>query len=55
MTATAAVVVALVLAVLLLAGRRRGKGTAVGGLVYRDPKGRLVLILTPATKGRRRK
>ncbi len=52
MTGVAAVVVALLLAALLLAAFSRPTRTAVAGLIYRDKKGRLVLVLSPARRGK---
>lgn len=55
MTAVTAVVVALLLAALLVAAFNKPARTAVTGLIYRDKKGRLVLVLTPARRGKGRR
>jgi hypothetical protein len=56
MDPTAAVLIALVLAVLIVAafGRSRGK-TLISGVLIRDRKGRLCQVLTPAPRKRRGK
>lgn len=56
MSPIAAVLVSLGLAALLVAvvGPRRGR-TAVFGLLARDKKGRLTLVLSPAKRNRKKK
>lgn len=55
MTSTGALVVSVVLAVLIVAALAKPTRQLVGGLVYRDKQGRLVLILTPVPKGKRKR
>lgn len=55
MNAGAALLVALVLAVLLVLAYSKPTRKRVAGLMYRDPKGRLVLVLSPATKRKGKK
>ncbi|MFC5997096.1 hypothetical protein ACFQE5_23060 [Pseudonocardia hispaniensis] len=53
MSGGAALALSIVLAVLLVAAFSKPARTRVSGLVYRDRQGRLVLVLTPATRKRR--
>ncbi len=55
MDPTAALAISIVLAALIVAafGRSRGK-TLISGVLTRDRKGRLCLVLTPAPKTTRR-
>lgn len=55
MTATEALGVSLVLAVLVLAWWGKPAVTWVSGLITKDKKGRIVLVLSPAKKRKRRK
>lgn len=47
---TATVILCVLLALLLVGAFSRPVRTLVGGIVQRDRKGRLVLVLTPARK-----
>lgn len=55
MSTTAALVVALILAALLVAAFSKPGKTMVGGFIQRDNKGRLVLVLTPTPKPKKRR
>lgn len=52
---TGTVWLALVLAALVVAAFSRPGKQLVGGLIYRDRKGRLVLVLTPVRKGKKKR
>lgn len=54
MSTGAWVLIGVALLVLLIAVTKPGK-TLVGGLFMRDRKGRIVLVLTPTRKKRRRR
>lgn len=54
MSTTAALVISLILAALIVAAYRKPIKTMVGGIVSRDRKGRLTLVLTPTPRKRRR-
>ncbi len=51
---TAVLVVALILAVLIVAAFSKPARQMVGGIFERDNKGRLILILTPVPKKKRK-
>ncbi len=55
MSGTAAVVLSLALAALVMAAFTKPGKQLVSGLIYRDKKGRLVLVLTPVRKGRKKR
>lgn len=55
MTGTAALIVALLLAALLVAAVSKPGRQMVGGFIQRDRKGRLVLVLTPTPRPKRRR
>lgn len=55
MNDTEVLVVALVLAALILAALAKPTKQLVGGILQRDRKGRLVLILTPVPKPKRKR
>ncbi|WP_232667884.1 hypothetical protein [Pseudonocardia sp. TRM90224] len=54
MSTTAALVIAIVATLLIASAFSKPAKTLVGGIFMRDKKGRLVLILTPTPKPRRR-
>jgi hypothetical protein len=51
---TLTVLLCLVLAGLVVAACSKSKKQLVGGLIYRDSKGRLVLVLTPMKRKRKK-
>lgn len=55
MSTTAALVLSLVLAALLMAAMSKPGKTLVGGIFQRDRKGRMTLVLTPTRKPKRRR
>lgn len=56
MTGLEAVALSIAVALLVVAAmKKKGKGTPVGGIFVRGPKGQLLLKLSPAKKKRGRK
>jgi hypothetical protein len=55
MSSTAALVLALVVAALLVAAMSKPGKTLVGGIFQRDRKGRMTLVLTPTPKPKHRR
>ncbi|WP_214365613.1 hypothetical protein [Pseudonocardia sp. H11422] len=55
MSTTAAVVLSLAVAALLVAAFSKPTKTLVGGIFQRDRKGRMTLVLTPTSKPKRRR
>lgn len=55
MNTTAALVLSVVVAALIVAALAKPTKTLVGGIFQRDRKGRLTLVLTPVPRAKKRK